>query len=407
MTSLIRTSDLIAPAFHALTADFRASRHTHYWLTGGRGSTKSSWASLNLVLAVKRDRTNAVVVMKYATSLRDAAYAQVLWAIDTLGLSGEFDGSLSPLEIRHRPSGARIVFRGLDDPRKLKSLKFAHGSCGVLWVEEADTVSPEEVRSVLQTVMRGGTFRAVYTMNPPRHRGHWANDPQTFDRPDTLRHVSTYHDVPDGWLVQAFIDEAERLKARDEKSYRHEYLGEPVGLGGVVFDNLTLRPIDDDEVARFDRVLCGVDWGFDPDPWVLVEAYHRHGVLYVFGEATATKATNAETARVVLDRVGTGQLVICDSAEPKSIRDYRLAGVDARPVSKGRGSVEYGMKWLRSLDEIVIDPTRCPLAAQEFSTYEHLRLKDGTYTSTYPDRDNHTVDALRYACSPLMNRGEA
>ena len=403
MTSLIRTSDLLAPAFHSLYADWRAHRHTHYWLMGGRGSTKSTTASLALILTVKRERVNAVVVMRYAATLRDAAYAQVLWAIDHLGLSSEFDASLSPLEVRHKPSGMRIVFRGLDDPRKLKSLKFAQGEIGVLWIEEADTVSPPEIRSLLQTVMRSDNFRAIYTLNPPRHRGSWVNDPSHFDREDTLVHRSDYRDVPPEWLGQPFLDEVERLRERDEKSYRHEYLGEATGVGGVVFDNLTIRTITAEERAEFDRPLYGVDWGFDPDPWAFVEAHYKNGRLYIYGEATALKATNAETAQIILDRAGRS-LVMCDGAEPKSIRDYRVKGIDARPAKKGAGSVEYGMKWLRSLTEIVIDPASCPVAAKEFSTYEHLRLKDGTYTSHYPDKDNHTIDALRYACSPLMNR---
>ena len=207
MTTSVRISDLLAPHFHSLYRDFHARSFTHFWLMGGRGSTKSSFASIALVLAVKRDRTNAVVVMRYAATLRDSAYAQVLWAIEKLGLASEFTASLSPLEIRHTPSGMRIVFRGLDDPRKLKSLKFPHGDLNLLWVEEADSVTPDDIRSVLQTVARSDNFRALYTLNPPRHKRHWVNDFDRFDRPDTVVHRSSFEDVPAGWLGSAFLEE--------------------------------------------------------------------------------------------------------------------------------------------------------------------------------------------------------
>jgi phage terminase large subunit len=96
-------------------------------------------------------------------------------------------------------------------------------------------------------------------------------------------------------------------------------------------------------------------------------------------------------------------LVMCDSAEPKSIADMRALGVDARPAKKGPGSVEYGMKWLQSLKRIVIDPKRAPVCASEFPAYEYVRSRDGDYTSAFPDKDNHGIDMVRYAMQPAMN----
>lgn len=404
----LRLSGLIAPSFHRVHRDIKAHLYTHYWLCGGRGSTKSSFAAIQVVLALKRNPSvNAVVIRKVANTMRDSVFAQVLWAIEMMGMSAEFTASLSPMEIRH-VFGQRILFRGADDADKLKSIKFREGYAGVIWFEETDQFDGMyEIRNILQSLMRGGDdFTVLYSYNPPRHRGAWVNREENISREDRLVHRSCYTDVPRDWLGDAFISEAERLRDIDEASYRHEYLGEPVGMGGVVFDNLELRTITDEEIDEFDRHYNGVDWGFDPDPFCF-ERMHFDATrreLYLLYEFTAKRTTNEATAAEVLKRIARGELVVCDSAEPKSIRDFRDAGIDARPAKKGPGSVDYGMKFLRSLRRIVIDPARTPLAAREFPAYEHVRSRDGEYTSAYPDADNHSIDACRYGLLPAMNR---
>lgn len=408
MSEGLSLSDQIARPFWRVHKAMKRHEYTHYWLCGGRGSTKSSFAAIESALAVKKG-TNVVIVRKVADTLRDSVFAQVLWAINLLGMAGEFTASVSPMEIRH-VSGYRILFRGLDKPEKLKSLTFTQGYCGLVWFEEADQLhGMGEVRNVLQTLLRGGDEHTViYSYNPPRHRQAWVNLEEHVQRDDRLVHRSCYTDVPPEWLGATFFREAEALKAHDEKSYRHEYLGEPVGVGGVVFDNLRIEPIPDDVVFEFDRIYNGVDWGFDPDPFVLVRCHldMKHRTLYLFDEFAANRMSNADAAVVVLDRVGRGDVVMCDSSEPKSVRDFRDSGIDAYPVKKGKDSVKYGIKWLQTLEEIVIDPVRCPLAASEFPAYEYVRTRDGDYTSALPDKDDHAVDSVRYALSPAIVAGE-
>jgi phage terminase large subunit len=205
-------------------------------------------------------------------------------------------------------------------------------------------------------------------------------------------------------------------------------LGEVIGTGGNIFDNITLRAITDEEIAEFDNTHSGVDFGWFPHPWV----YERTHLdltrrrLFVFDEDTALRLKNADAAERILEhltiRVTESQrlaapfngsetyvldeTVMCDSAEMKSIADYRDAGLDARPVRKGQGSVNYGLKWLSSLVEIVIDPVRCPLAAEQFPTYEFERTKDGAYTSNAPDVDDDSIDAVRYSVNDAINRRE-
>lgn len=419
----VRISEIIAPAFAAVHRSIKSREHTHYWLKGGRGSTKSSFAAIQTVLAIIRDpQINAVVVRKVANTLRDSVYAQVLWAIEVLGVSAHFHSSVSPMEIVYKPTGQRIMFRGADKPEKLKSIKTRTGYIGLVWYEELDQFfGMNEIRNINQSLMRGGEFfTALYTYNPPRSRDSWVNRELTTHRDDRYIHSSTYLEVPRHWLGELFIAEAETLRELNEAAYNHEYLGDVTGTGGAVFENVELRAITDEEIEQFDRIYNGVDFGYFPDPWVYERMHYDSArmTLYVFAEATAIRASNAETAALIRTHLGevldergevkvrhSNELVVCDSAEPKSIRDYRDEGIDARPVPKGKGSVEYSMKWLASRARIVIDSARCPLAGTEFPLYEYERTRDGEYTTGYPDVNNHSIDAARYGMAPVIQRG--
>jgi len=436
-TQDIRITEVIAPSFWKAHNAIKAggvSREgvfypkTHFWLKGGRGSTKSSFAGIEAVLAIKRNPAlNVVILRKVADTMRDSVYAQVVWAIGILGLGDEFKMSVSPMEIVYRPTGQRILFRGLDKAEKLKSLKVAVGYVGFIWFEEVDQLGGmREIRSVLQSLMRGGDrFTVVYSYNPPKSRDSWVNRETIKKRPDRIIHSSTYLDVPREWLGEAFITEAEELLRtegkterdieRDSKAYAHEYLGDVTGTGGAVFENVTVKELIEDEVTEFDHVHNGVDFGWFPDPWGFWRCHFdsTRRTLYVFDEAVELRATNERTAEIIHEhltltrdgvKIEQRDLVICDSAEPKSIADYRDRGIDARPVAKGQGSVEYGVKWLQSLREIVIDPVRCPMAAEEFTLAEYEQTRDGEYTTSLPDRNNHSIDGVRYAMSSAINR---
>ena len=180
-----------------------------------------------------------------------------------------------------------------------------------------------------------------------------------------------------------------------------------VGSGGAVFDNVTVEEITDAEIAAFDRIYNGVDWGFYPDPWAFNRMHYDSArrTLYIFGELTRHRTGNAETARLLRQYgVQDTDLITADSAEPKSVADYRSYGLFCRGAVKGPGSVDYSMKWLQALVRIVIDPVRCPDTAKEFTAYEYDRNKAGEVISGYPDRDNHHIDAVRYGTEPIWKR---
>ena len=406
----VRLSGLLGPDFQDLARDVFRHGHTHYDLSGGRGSLKSSAVSLLVpVLLAQNPGTHALVLRKVAATLRDSVFAQYRWALEKLGMERLWAVRLSDMELVYRPTGQRILFRGADDPVKLRSVKVPFGYIAVTHFEEKDQFAGrEEIRAILQGTMRGGErFWNFETYNPPASREHWANADAAEDRPDRLRHKSCYLDAPRAWLGEAFFAEAERLRAADERAWRHEYLGEAVGTGANVFRNVLCRTITDEEIAAFDRIYQGVDWGWYPDPFAFLRVYHDSARerIYLLDEYYVNYKSNRETAMWALERGYYDYPILCDSAEPKSIRDWREMGLPARGTAKGPGSVEYGFKWLQSRT-IVIDRARTPCAWREISGYEYLKDRAGRPVSGYPDRDDHAISALRYALEPaIMARG--
>ena len=405
--SEVRLSSVLGPAFYALARDVLRHGHTHYDLSGGRGSLKSSCVSLLVpLLLVLHPDHHALVLRKVGNTLRDSVYAQYLWAIGELGMAGQWSAKVQPLELIYKPTGQKILFRGADDPMKIKSIKVPFGYIAVTHFEEKDQFAGRaEIRAILQSTMRGGSaFWNFETYNPPISRDNWANLDTLEEREDRLCHKSTYLEAPPEWLGEPFLAEAEYLKDTDQRAYEHEYLGLPVGTGGNVFENLDIRPITEEERAGFDRVLSGVDWGYFPDPWAFDRCYYDAGrrTLYIFDELTALKKGNRETADLLLAHGITREdLIVADSAEPKSVADYHKFGLKCMGARKGPGSVERSMVWLQTLKSIVIDPRTCPETCQEFLSYEYERTRDGEIISGYPDRDNHHIDAVRYATESI------
>lgn len=406
--SEIKLSTLIGPAFYPLAHDVFCHGHTHYDLSGGRGSLKSSCVSLIVPpLLISNPGTHAVVMRKVANTIRDSVYAQYLWSIGELGMAAYWDAKVSPMELIYRPTGQKIMFRGADDPMKIKSIKVPFGYIAITHFEEKDQFAGRaEIRTILQSTMRGGEkFWNFEIYNPPISRDNWANKDSLEERPDRMCHKSTYLEAPPEWLGQQFLAEAEHLKSVDKRAYQHEYLGIPVGTGGNVFDKLEIREIKDDEISRMDRIYQGVDFGWYPDQYAFLRTYYDSAreKIYLIDELYVNKQSNAETGQWIIDKGYIDYNIICDSAEPKSINDYRDMGLPARGAVKGPGSVEYGFKWLQCRT-IVIDPNRTPNAYREIVNYEYERDKEGNVISGYPDGNDHAISALRYAYEPLFNR---
>ncbi len=342
-----RLSEIIAPPFHDVHKAIKAGKITELVAKGGRGSTKSTFISVELVLLLlEHPQCHALVVRKTANRIEKSVYAQIKWAIRVLGLHGQFRYKKSPFEIIRKSTGQSILFSGLDDPENVKSIKLEFGYIGMIWFEELSQFDgPEEIRNAEQSALRGGPFAFKFkSFNPPPMARNWANKEALLTKPGRLVHHSTYLDVPPEWLGPTFLMDAEHLKAAKPTNYRHEYLGEVVGNGTQVFDNLVLDAIPDRKIRTFDGVTAGVDWGWSPDPWAFNRVYFdaARRDLYIFDELTRLKTRNEDTAKLVLARIGKDEVVYADESEEKSCADYRDYGVPCRGATKGRALCLYG-----------------------------------------------------------------
>lgn len=405
----ITLSEIVGKDFYSVHSDILQGGHTHYWLKGGRGSTKSSFVSIEIILGLLADKNaNAVVLRKVAVNLKDSVFEQLKWAIQALGVGEYWEVKGSIPELVYKKTGQRILFRGADNPQKLKSIKFGHGYAKYIWYEEVDEFSgAAEIRSINQSLMRGGKqFFVFYTYNPPKSQKNWVNLEVMQERKDMLVHHSTYLGVPPNWLGEQFFIEAEYMKKVNATAYRHEYLGEVVGSGGEVFTNVTIRQISLEEEKNFTNISRGLDWGYAVDPLHYTVNHYdsKKRRLYIFFEIHERGMTNRKAAQLIMQENKENKEIIADSAEPKSIAEFAEYGMRIIPAKKGPDSVDYGIKWLQDLEEIIIDPIRCPHTAREFAKYELEKDAQGGFRAKFPDKDNHSIDAVRYSREGDMRR---
>ena len=398
---MTQVSKIIAKHFWRVHQAISRHMYTHYWESGGRGSTKSSFFSVEVVLLIVRNpKCNAVVMRKVGATLRDSVYAQIQWAIGALGLDDLFVQKKSPLRMVYKSTGQEIVFLGVDKKEKIKSIKPSVGYFGVVWYEEVDQfMGMEEIRNINQSLLRGGDrYWCFYSYNPPKSRDNWVNQEVLLDEPGRHVHHTNYLGVPRDWLGDLFFLEAEKLKNKNEMAYRHEYLGEVTGTGGDVFDNVKDMRMSDAKIQLFDRLHYGCDFGFAVDPLAFVAMHYdkKHEDLYIFDEIYKYSYDTKPAAEEIRSKAGR-RLVIGDSAEPRTIKSFKNYGVNMMGAKKGPDSVAHGIKWLQERRNIYIDKERCPNTYKEFVKYEYARNKDGSFISRYPDANNHAIDAVRYA----------
>lgn len=405
--------------------------YVHYVFAGGRGSTKSSFVGGIAIplLIIANPKVHAVCFRKIGNTIQNSIYSQVVWGIYQLGLESLFRiPKTYSNPIVYLPTGQKIYFMGLDDPHKVKSIKPEFGYIGITWFEELDQFAGEnELRTVTQSTMRGGElFWDFRTFNPPISRNNWANEyaDMAETRDNTIVVRNTYLDVPEDWLGQQFIEEAEELRDVNPRAYEHEYMGVPTGTGGDVFPNVVdldmsqkVPKYDFDgnivvEVplyTTFDNIYNGIDWGFARDPFRFVKMHfdRKHLDLYIYDEYDTTKTRNEDVFHILFDelhKVRKDELITADSAEEKSIADFKAYGAFIRGAEKGPESVRYGIKWLQGLRHIYIDKRRCPRTYKEFIDYEYEQDRDGNFISAYPDANNHSIDAVRYGLEKYWKR---
>ena len=401
---MINFNDLIIKKYEPLLKKIFKKEYTEYWLSGGRSSTKSSFISLMIILLIVNNKDyNCLCLRKVSDTLRNSVFQQIIWAIDKLQLNSFFTVYKSILEIEYNITGQRILFKGLDDPLKLKSIKTSKGYFAIAWFEELSEFNGmEEIRNVEQSIRRGGEdFYYFYSYNPPINNNNWVNKEVLIKKNNRFHIHTTYKDVPTEWLGKEFLLEAEHLKKVNENAYRHEYLGEVIGTGLQIFNNLEITEITNKEIKEFDNIRIGIDFGYALHKEAVVKIHYdkTRKKIYIIDEIVGLGISNKELYNKMKEKGFLDNYIEiqADSAEPKSIRELMEMGLFIRGVKKGQGSIRYGIKFLQSMEKIVIDPQRTPTTYKQFLEYEYVKLKDGTIKEEYPDIEDDTIDAVRYS----------
>ena len=400
-----RISEIINKNFYEFWKVINSNNYLFHVLKGGRASAKSTHIAIWLVLALMKYPVTCLCIRKVGNTLAESVFEQLKEAIEILNVGHVWKIQKSPLQLIYIPRGNKFIFRGADDPAKIKSIKMSKFPIAFVWFEElAEFKTEEEVSTIVNSVLRaelpdGLTYKVIYSYNPPKRKQSWVNKKfETQFIPDnTYIHHSTYLDNPH--ISKAFIEEANETKKNNEFKYRWEYLGEPIGAGVVPFSNLVFRTITDEEIASFDNIRQGNDFGYATDPMAFVRIHYdkKKRIIYFIDEIYGVKMSIRELASKIKSKGYDDFHVTCDSAEPRSIAELRELGIKALKAKKGPGSIEFGENWLDDLEAIVIDVKRTPNVAREFENIDYQTDKDGNIRHKLEDKDNHSIDSTRYA----------
>jgi len=417
----ISLASIITEQFKPFWRASRAKVHLRYVLKGGRGSGKSFHIPMRILLDIMEYPVSALGIRKVQNTILKSVYANFKAAANIMGVRDQFRFVDSKLEITYLGRGNKIYFAGADDPEKIKSIKDADFPLAIVWFEElAEFKSEDEVTTIENSILReeleGKIFSQAdrqqaypfdysfyYSYNPPKRKQSWVNKKYESSMIDanTYVHHSTYLGNP--FLSKKFIEEAENVKKNKPLKYRWEYLGEAIGSGVVPFDNLQIKKgiITDEMVASFDNIRNGLDYGYGPDPLAFVRWHYdkKRNTIYAIDELYDHKVSNRRLAKWLHEKDYQSDLIRAESAEPKSNDELKNEhGIKKiKPVKKGPDSVEYGEEWLGDLDAIVIDPLRTPNIAKEFENIDYATDKNGDPLPRLEDKNNHAIDATRYA----------
>lgn len=374
--------------------------HRYQIYYGGSSSGKSVFLAVRCVLDVLQGR-NYLVVRQVSKTIRQSCWNEIVKAINRLGVRDYFNISKSEMVITAVNNGNQILFAGLDDVEKIKSTTPQNGSLTDIWMEEATECSYGDYKQ-LDKRLRGASKhlkRMTLSFNPV-YKTHWIyreffgiwDDEKTYAESETVSILkTTYKD-------NRFLTNDDRMAMENEKDpyFREVYtLGNWGVLGEVIFRNWHTEDLSETAKA-YPLRYYGLDFGFSQDPCGVVDvAYDRkRRRIYIFNEMCERGLTNTALADRLKEFCG-ARHIACDSAEPKSIAELKNEGINAFPVKKGKDSVLHGIQWLQG-HEIVVD-TSCTNLRQEMTLYQWKQDKDGNTMAMPEDRNNHLIDALRYA----------
>lgn len=411
----IKLSNYISDNFKEVYSSIMNGLHNEVVLKGGRGSTKSSVACMCVILRTLTLQQSALVLIKYQNGIGTRLINIFIRYINALELSRFFritpsKSCITLLDAHGKPSNIEILFSGCDDPEKLKSISPKVGNFATIWIEEASNFKDgEELRNATISFARGGGCVSIYSYNPPKNPTAWANTFFNEEKPSRLIHHSTYEDIckcgHGDWLGERFISDAEHLKATNPSLYEYMYLGKATGSGTEIFNDIHTFNYSEKIKEIGNELSWGLDYGHSIDPTCLIGCKYVAGINSVFicEELWVDYAIrDISLASKIKDKITQGTYFIyADSASPSRTNELAFNGVMVASVSKPKDSIRKGIEWL-SKCSIYIDPIKCPNTFKEFTNYS-FKVVRGNRVEDYPDKDNHSIDAVRYALADYIN----
>ncbi|MCP1355079.1 PBSX family phage terminase large subunit [Aneurinibacillus migulanus] len=377
---------------------------------GGRASKKSTTAAMNFIYRMmKYPDSNLLVIRKVYKDHKDSTYTQLKWAINRLQVGHLWECRLSPLEIRYKPTGQKILFRGLDDPMSITSITVDVGYLCWAWFEEAFQILNEDDFNKVDMSIRGdtgGLFKQITLTFNPWSDKHWLKK-RFFDvESSNIMAITT------NYLCNEFLDASdlalfEDMRVRFPRRYKIEGLGEWGIAEGGVFENWKEIHFDKWEISKREgvRSAFGLDFGFTNDPTALscslIDLKNRE--LFLFDEHYEKAMHNDEIADMIKRKGYAKELIIADSQEQKSISELRRYGIRrVKAAEKGPDSIRAGIQYLQQF-VIYVHPS-CTNFGIELSNYVWDTNKEGQLINKPIDDYNHLIDALRYSMEPIRKR---
>jgi phage terminase large subunit len=372
---------------------------------GGSSSGKSYYLAQRCILDVVQSQRNYLICRKVQRTIRKSVYNEIYKTITRFKMNDLFeinksDGTITCI------NGNQILFAGLDDTEKIKSITPANGVITDIWVEEATETERNDILQLTKR-LRGISKekkRMILSFNPI-YQTHWiykeyfsnySESPYITENLLILK--TTYKD--NSFLTEQDIN---NLENETDLYYKNVYtLGNWGSLGKVIFTNWKVERIE----IPFDTFYNGLDFGFSIDPVAFIRCSYdkKSKTLYILDEFQELDYTNDQIAERLKEIIGS-EYITCDSAEPKSIRELQSLGIRALPAKKGKDSVNFGIKWIQK-QNIIINPN-CINIKRELELYQYATDKDGIIINKPMDKNNHLIDALRYALEEIMNDQQA
>ena len=361
-TATVNIRDLIAPHFW----NTFNSKKPHQIYAGGRASTKTSQLAIKIdEFNLEYIECNAIIIKRYQNTIRNSVFKEIKRALKRLGLQEEIDykATVSPFQIHIFQTGNNIYFAGGDDYEKVKGFIDEDAPIKLGWFEElTEFDEPDQIDQIVATFSRGNDdwFCVLYSYNPPKNRFHWVNvwaDKMKL-RDDVLYSHTDYRTVPEKWLGKKFIEEAERLKQYDEKRYRWIYLGEVIGIEGLIY-NPDLFKIKDQNYIKENKLKClyidlAIDAGYSTSAttclaigymsdgeWYLLDTYYYSPVEQSSKKAPSDFADDIFNFRVSVSKEYQALIdnETIDSAETALVNEmFKKFGINLHKVNKGNES---------------------------------------------------------------------